>query len=221
MTGDDALEAVSAGPDLTVPSDLGDAASGGPQIAVPGRPSLGATDTPTSGSATEPFERRRATDAEARALASGLRLRILRLTLDEALTNKEIADALDRNPASVLHHVRTLVDNDFLRAEAPRRGTRGAREIPYRATGIAWNLDTQGVTAGPIVEAFLTEIADVPPHQRELSRMRVNGSDLPEFRQRLYDLLIEFYRRPHDSESVPHSIFVAIHPDTSTPRRGH
>ena len=57
-------------------------------------------------------QRRPATDAEARALASGLRLRILRLTLDEALTNKEIAERVGRNPASVLHHVRTLVDTD-------------------------------------------------------------------------------------------------------------
>lgn len=217
MTGDDASKVGPASTDPEGPDDDG-GASGRPLIAVPGRASASPADGATA-SDQMPFERRAATDAEARALASGLRLRILRLTLDEALTNKEIADALDRNPASVLHHVRTLVDNGFLRAEAPRRGTRGAREIPYRSTGKAWNMDTQGVTAGPIVEAFLSEIGDVPPHQRELSRMRVNGSDLPEFRQRLYDLLLEFYRRPHDSESAPHSIFIAIHPDTSTPRR--
>ncbi|USQ75474.1 helix-turn-helix domain-containing protein [Ornithinimicrobium cryptoxanthini] len=217
MTRDDASQVGPASTDPEGPRGDGRVA-GGPLIAVPGHASAAAPDGATE-SDQMPFERRAATDAEARALASGLRLRILRLTLDEALTNKEIADALDRNPASVLHHVRTLVDNGFLRAEDPRRGTRGAREIPYRSTGKAWNMDTQGVTAGPIVEAFLSEIGDVPPHLRELSRMRVNGSDLPEFRKRLYDLLLEFYRRPHDAESAPHSIFVAIHPDTSTPRR--
>ena len=58
-------------------------------------------------------ERRPATDAEARALASGVRLRILRLCWDEPRTNKEIAARLDRNPATVLHHVRTLVDTGF------------------------------------------------------------------------------------------------------------
>ena len=36
-------------------------------------------------------EKRRATDAEYRALASALRLRVLRLCASEALTNKEIA----------------------------------------------------------------------------------------------------------------------------------
>jgi hypothetical protein len=80
-------------------------------------------------------ERRPVTDAEARALASAVRLRIRRLCLHEALTNKEIAARLGRNPASVLHHVRTLVEAGFLAPGAERRGARGAREVPYRATG--------------------------------------------------------------------------------------
>ena len=73
-------------------------------------------------------EKRRATDAEYRALASAVRLRILRLCRAEALTNKELAERLGRNPATVLHHVRTLVDTGFLAAEPVRRGTRGSRE---------------------------------------------------------------------------------------------
>ena len=62
-------------------------------------------------------ERRPASEDEARALASTLRMRILRLCLDVSLTNKEIAARLDRDPASVLHHVRTLVRTGFLAAE--------------------------------------------------------------------------------------------------------
>ncbi len=86
-------------------------------------------------------ERRPATEAEARALASVTRLRILRLCLSDALTNKEIAARLGRNPATVLHHVRTLVDTGFLVADPARRGTRGSREVPYRATGKSWLMD--------------------------------------------------------------------------------
>lgn len=201
MTGEDAGELTREGPETDAPGDP----------AVDGRSGSQAPRRRTP--------RRSATDAEARALASSLRLRILRLTLDEALTNKEIAEALDRNPASVLHHVRTLVENGFLRPEPVRRGPRGSREIPYRATGKSWNLDTHGVTAGPIVEAFVSEIASVPPHQRELSRMRINDGDLAEFRERLYALVSEFYHRPRDPQGEPHSVFIAIHPDTSTPRR--
>ena len=79
-----------------------------------------------------------ADDAEqerrARALASPLRMRILRLCLHESRTNKELADELGINPGTLLHHVRTLLDTGFLSAEPPRRGPRGAREVPYLAT---------------------------------------------------------------------------------------
>src|SRR5438270_12273065 len=104
--------------------------------------------------------RRTATDAERKALASGLRLRILQLCLDEPRTNREIAERLGRNPATTLHHVRTLVDTGFLAAEPVRRGARGSREIPYRATGLSWALDFGGEAAGPsavMLDTFLEE----------------------------------------------------------------
>jgi DNA-binding transcriptional ArsR family regulator len=167
------------------------------------------------------FEPREATDAEARALASGLRLRILRLTLDEALTNKEIAEELGRPPASVLHHVRTLVRTGYLRAEEPRRGARGAREVPYRATGKSWYVNSS-MGAGSMLDAFLSEIQAVPEDQRDLARLglRLSEEDLEEFTQRLYGLLREMHDRPRDPAGRPMSLFVALHPDTSAPRRG-
>src|ERR1044072_5740725 len=85
-------------------------------------------------------EKRAATPDEARALANPLRLRILRLCLDEALTNKQVADALDRDPGSTLHHARVLGDTGFREATEVREGAKGAREKPYRATGKSWQL---------------------------------------------------------------------------------
>ena len=82
-------------------------------------------------------------------MASPLRLRILRLCLDAPLTNKQIAAALGRDPASVLYHVRRLVRTGFLAPEQERRGSRGAREVPYRATGKSWTLDVVDAGAGP------------------------------------------------------------------------
>ena len=82
-----------------------------------------------------------ADEAEAKAIASPLRLRILRITLHEPRTNKEIAEALGMNPASVLHHVRTLVDTGFLIEQHVRRGPRGSRERPYLASGKTWYLE--------------------------------------------------------------------------------
>lgn len=165
-------------------------------------------------------EHREATDAEAKALASGPRLRILRMTLDEALTNKQIADNLGRPPASVLHHVRTLVDTGFLRAQEPRRGTRGAREIPYRSTGKSWYVNGGHAGITPMLDAFLDEIRDVPIDQVTMTRLglRLSPDELREFGERLHALLVEMHDRPRDPDAAPYSVFYAMHPDTSIPR---
>jgi DNA-binding transcriptional ArsR family regulator len=163
--------------------------------------------------------RRPATDAERRALASGLRLRILRLCLDEPRTNREIADRLGRNPATTLHHVRTLVDTGFLAAEPVRRGTRGAREIPYRATRLSWTLDIdddRGPDVNAMLEAFLAEVRTVDPQRVLSSRLglRLRPDELEEFHGRLQDLLDEYAARPASPDGEPLSVFLAIHPDT-------
>jgi DNA-binding transcriptional ArsR family regulator len=165
-------------------------------------------------------ERRPATDAEARALASGLRLQILRLTLDEALTNKEIAERVGRNPASVLHHVRTLVDTGFLRAEPVRRGVRGSREVPYRATGKSWLLDDPKGVSRAVLSAFLAEAEQVPADVLETTRLglRLTEEGIAELRGRLHDLLEEFRVRPVAEDAEPWSVFLALHPDASRRR---
>lgn len=183
-----------------------------------------APDDPTSAAAPrpvgEPFD---ASDAEARALASGLRLRMLRLTLDEPLTNREIADALDLNPATSLHHVRTLVDTGFLEALEPRRGRRGAREIPYRATGRSWYARTPVITTS-MVEAFVAELGQVPADRTDVTltrlRLRLPPEELAEFRTRLHELVTEFHDRPRDADAEPWSFFLALHPETSHPTSG-
>jgi DNA-binding transcriptional ArsR family regulator len=86
-------------------------------------------------------KKRAATQEEARALSHPLRLRILRLCLYEPRTNKQLADALAADASSTLYHVRTLVKAGFLAAQDERRGKRGAREIPYLATGKSWTLE--------------------------------------------------------------------------------
>jgi DNA-binding transcriptional ArsR family regulator len=163
-------------------------------------------------------ERRPATDAERKALASGLRLRILRLCLDEPRTNREIAERLGRNPATTLHHVRTLVDTGFLAALPVRRGTRGSREIPYRATGLSWRLDMgqdaeSGVRA--MLEAFLEELAAAGPEHVRTARLglRLRPDELEEFHERLQAIFDEYADRPLSPDGDPLSVFLAIHPD--------
>jgi predicted ArsR family transcriptional regulator len=167
--------------------------------------------------------RRPATEAEAKALASSLRLRILRLCLDEPLTNKEIAARLDTHPATILHHVRTLVATGFLAAQGERRGTRGAREIPYRATKKSWRVsivdsDARAASNRAMIDAFLEEIQLVKELGAvRLVRMalRLNPQELAEFQQRISGLFEEFAQRPPDPEADPVSIFFAAHPDVA------
>jgi DNA-binding transcriptional ArsR family regulator len=163
-------------------------------------------------------ERRPATDEEARALASTVRLRILRICLGEARTNKEIAQILDRDPASILHHIRTLVRTGFLAAQQERRGTRGAREIPYRATRKSWELSTP-VVDRTMLNAFLEEVAMVPAADLDMARLglRLSPADMTEFRAKLRTLLDDVASLPDDPAAPAWSMFVALHPDPNRP----
>jgi predicted ArsR family transcriptional regulator len=158
--------------------------------------------------------KRPATPDEIKALANPLRLRILRLCLDEALTNKELAEELGIDPGTSLHHVRTLVRTDFLAPEPMRRGARGAVERPYRATGKSWTLemnDETGLLAG--VDAFRAELAEVSADDiLTLSRLgpRLRKAELDELHERLEALVMDFYRRS-DPRGQPVGLFVGLH----------
>jgi predicted ArsR family transcriptional regulator len=162
--------------------------------------------------------RRPATEAEAKALASVVRLRILRLCLDRAMTNKEIAGRLEANPATVLHHVRTLVDTGFLAAQPARRGTRGSREVPYLATRKSWDLDLGGhKDAAAMVGAFLDEIRHVDLGNSHISRLglRLSPEEHAELNARLHALLTEYEARPSTPDGRAYSLFVVLHEDVT------
>lgn len=156
-----------------------------------------------------------ATRAEARALAHPLRLRILRLCLDQALSNRELADRLGEDPATVLYHVRTLVRTGFLAAEEARRGRRGAREIPYRATGKSWTLDVGADTAGNLamLDATRAELAEAGPEAvLTLSRLgrRLRPEVLEALERRIMEL-VEEMNAADDPDGEPVGLLVALH----------
>lgn len=161
------------------------------------------------------FDRRPATRAEARALAHPLRLRILRLCLDEALTNREIADRVRERPATVLYHVRTLTKNGFLVAQDERRGRRGAREIPYRATRKSWTLDFAPTGRGHVapVDAFRAEMleagADAVLESARLG-VRLRPEALGRLRRRLAAAVMVAHDHD-DPEGDPVSLYVGLH----------
>ncbi len=99
----------------------------------------------------------------------------------------------------MLHHVRTLVDAGFLHSQPVRRGARGSREVPYRATGKAWLLAGRG-----------------PADDTETTRLNLRLTDegLAELRSRIGELLEEFLARPVEKDAAPWSVRVELHPDT-------
>jgi predicted ArsR family transcriptional regulator len=163
--------------------------------------------------------RRAATTEEARALAHPLRLRILRLCLDEALTNKELAVRLGEHPATILHHVRTLERTGFLVAEAERAGPRGSTQKPYRATGKSWTLDVGEAGLDPnsmlvaVIDAFRAEVAEAPAGATVNSSrlaLRLRPSDREELADRAQALIEEFMgRQDPDGERI--GLLFAIH----------
>ena len=165
--------------------------------------------------------RRAATEAEAKALASTIRLRILRLCLDRALTNKEIAALLEANPATTLHHVRTLVTTGFLAPQEERRGNRNSREVPYLATGKSWTLNVRdtGVPGGQqaMVGAFLEELGllDMDNELINMARLglRLTEDEYSELNLRLATLLAEYADRQPSAGGRAYSMFVVLHPD--------
>ncbi|RKT53347.1 ArsR/SmtB family transcription factor [Saccharothrix australiensis] len=159
------------------------------------------------------MHRRPASEAEAAALSSAVRLRIIRLTHGRALTNQEIAARLGKDPATTLHHVRKLVATGFLEPQPARTGNRGAREIPYLSTGLSWKISggQRQETREAVLEAFLAEVAEVPPGRLSQSRLVVRV-DPAELKRRLRSLLDELEAEPDDPAGERVAIYLATYP---------
>ncbi len=169
----------------------------------------------TSKRRTGPPPERDATAAEMRALAHPLRLRILRLTLDQAYTNKELADRLGEDPGTVLHHVRTLARNGFLRAEPVRTGKRGALERPYRSTGKSWRIrmaPDPGHTAS-VLEAVRDELLEAGSDATITTirlGVRLTARDQARLSKRIHALADDFVVRD-DPSGDPVGILALVH----------
>lgn len=162
-----------------------------------------------------------ATTDELKALAHPVRWRILRLCLDRALTNKELADELGLAPATTLRHVRALVNTGFLAAEPVRTGEHGALERPYRATsrtlGLSILHDDSGLSQR-------VELAMLGAHRAELiaagadsgrgsSRgvLRLGPRSTAALTERIRAVIAEFDDEP-DGEPLSYLWSIALRP---------
>lgn len=152
--------------------------------------------------------------AAARALSSPLRMRILRLCRFDARTNKQLAELLAVNPGTMLHHVRTLVDAGFLEAQPARAGAKGAREVPYLATGRSWGAPMD--EAIPVMmETVRQQVALADPGRVQLAWLGLRLS--PERQEALSDELAAIFDRykdlPPDPDGEAYSLTMILHPD--------
>ena len=158
---------------------------------------------------------RDATAAEMRALGHPLRWRILRITLDQALTNKQIAARLGRDPGTTLYHVRVLAREGFLVAQSVRAGRHGARERPYRASGKTWRirLKPNAGSLAAILDAAREEIVergdDAAITTLRLG-VRLNAADIAELKRRIAAIGDEFEPRD-DPAGEPVAILALVH----------
>ena len=172
-------------------------------------------------SAPQPADRA-AADAEvlarSRALSNPLRLRILRLCAYDARTNKELAELLNTNPGTMLHHVRTLVRTGFLAPQDERAGTQGAREVPYLATGLSWNTSAPNQSI-VLLETMRQQLEGVDPEEIDMIwlGLRLNSEHRAELGQRLAELAIEFKDRGPDPDGEAYSLVMVTHPDLNPP----
>jgi hypothetical protein len=150
-----------------------------------------------------------------RALANPLRLRILRLCLDQAFTNQELATRLGRDPGTTLFHVRALVAQGFLAAEAERPGPRGRTERPYRATGKSWAIrlarspDHAAATLEAVRDELLESGEDGVLTTVRLG-VRLAPDDLDELQARLRAIGDEFADRDC-ADGEPVGLLLALH----------
>ena len=168
----------------------------------------------------ELIQRRQATAEEAKAMSHPLRLRALRLCLDQELTNKELAERLGKDPGTLLHHVRILVSTGFLEAGETRHGAHGALEKPYRATGKSWTLDFEhpgepdpGISR-PMLQAFIEELTEAGPGaMQNEARLGLTLADdsLAEFERRLMALMDEFVERSPEPGGTRYGLYLAMH----------
>lgn len=168
----------------------------------------------------EEYERRpEATPEEFKAMAHPLRLRILRLCLHDALTNKQIADRLGADPATTLHHVRLLARTGFLAAQQVRSGDRGALERPYLATGKSWVLSVsrpEDRTAShlAVLDALRAELAETEADDMLTGArlgLKLSQAAVTELQERIETLIQDLVERDFDPDGDAYGFYVVLH----------
>ena len=144
------------------------------------------------------------TPARLRAASDPLRMLILDLVLERAMTVTDLAERIGRPRGTIAHHVDVLVDAGLLRVVRTRK-VRAMEERLYGRTARTI-LFPDGVSDGdlPFV-ADARRVADMNPPDGTPSFFTMRSVRIPsdlaeEFGRRLLDLALEFSRSPRGGE---------------------
>lgn len=169
-------------------------------------------------------EKQAATADQVKAVSSATRVRIMRLCHDREWTNKQLADRLELDPSTVLHHVRILEQAGLVESTPVRQGPSGAYEKPYRSTGLSWQLilddaliDEDGSGEPAPLNAFRQELLEAGVDSAvELTRFMIHldDDDLAKFVEEfttLIDRFVETDSRRAELGAPGYGAFFAVH----------
>ena len=94
------------------------------------------------------------------------------------------------------------------------RGARGAREVPYRATGLSWHTPVPGISV-VLLETMRQQLQGVDPEQIAVTwlGLRLNAEHRAELDARVQALATEFKDRGPDPDGDAYSLVMVTHPD--------
>lgn len=158
--------------------------------------------------------------ARFKALGDPLRLLILDLVLERAMTVTELAERAGRPKGSVAYHVDVLVDAGLLRVVRTRK-VRAVEERFYGRVARTIVIPDQPGEI-PFLRAVLADIDIERPDADQLAggftfrHARIPRERAEEYVQRLYALALEFIDEPRGGD-VEYGMYVALFPTNRLP----
>jgi len=154
------------------------------------------------------------TSARMKALGDPLRMTILDLVLEQAMTVTELATRLRRPKGSVAYHVKVLLDAELLQVVRTQK-VRAIDERYYGRTGrtIVFEHSSGEI---PFLNDVLAEADLQLPDEVGASGFTYRHARIPreradEYVQRLFEITLEFIAEPRDGD-IEYGLYVGMFP---------
>src|SRR3954449_11248771 len=154
------------------------------------------------------------TSTRMKALGDPLRMTILDLVLERAMTVTELAERLRRPKGSVAYHVKVLVDAELLQVVRTQK-VRAIDERYYGRVGRTIVFE-HGPGEIPFLEEMLSEIDLSLPDDKGTGGFTYRHARIPrerveEYVDRLFQLTLEFIDEPRGGD-VEYGMYVGVFP---------